>query len=182
MTGLEKNVSRWRKLDPLQSALSGYALAVAIRGWESLCLCPGCDSQHPEEWLGSCFCLHARLGGGAPSLCDYSFNLALMVWLHQSQGRSIFVFASWVSWVRETIFTFSQFKKEKQKTMTEKDLYLLLPVLAQSTVGPGTATPGDLTTGIPASSEGEQGETAIGTIGDKKELGGKAEEGGKGEV
>lgn len=73
-------------------------------------------------------------------------------------------------------------RKRSKKTMTEMDLYLLLPILAQSTVGPGTATPGDLTTGIPASSEGEQGETAIGTIGDKEELGGKAEEGGKGEV
>ena len=41
ITGLEENVSIWRKIDLFyKSGVSNEALAIALGGWESPCLCP----------------------------------------------------------------------------------------------------------------------------------------------
>ena len=101
ITGLEENVSIWRKIDLFyKSGVSNEALAIALGGWESPCLCPRWESEHPEEWGVPVCSLLAGLVVEAPWWWEHAFNLASMVYFHKScSGRNIlaFTFLSFLS-------------------------------------------------------------------------------------
>lgn len=111
-----------------KSSVSGYVFAVAFRGWESLCLCPGCDSEHPEKCWGPVFCLLVRLVVGAPWLCEHPCNLSLMVYLHKSKsGEKYFCFHFLeFSESEEQSLPSLPLRNGSKKVMTEKDLYSTL--------------------------------------------------------